>query len=493
MSRLEDVASSQAAAQLFADVVEHVRVGLHVWEAGGSDDPGELRLVYANPESGVALGVPTADVVGLTLREAFPPLSTTPIAAACLEVASTGVGRELGDVTYGDDRVVETVFSVSVFPLPGRRAGAAFTEVLRERRAESRLRDTLESRLRDTLESMSDAFFTLDEQWNFTYLNPQSEPILQRRREDLLGKNMWEEFPEGVGTVFQELYQRAVREQVTTEIEAYYEPLGKWLSVRAHPTRDGLAVHYQDVTARRNLEARLLQSQKLEAVGQLAGGVAHDFNNLLTVIEGYATLALSKVDDPGYVTGALMEIERASRRAGAVTSKLLAFSRREMLKTAVVDINEIVTSAFSLIGPLVGEQYTVQRHLEPEAGNVVTDVNQIEQVILNLVVNARDAMPGGGDIHLSTYSVPVGTAENPALGPGAYVALTVRDTGCGMDEKTLAQAFDPFFTTKPVGFGTGLGLSTAFGTIAQGGGQLCIESEPDVGTTVAAYFPRSPE
>jgi PAS domain S-box-containing protein len=467
--------------QLLVDVVAAFQTALYVYELEDPEDPAGMRVLYANPATEGATGISPAVIVGRTLREAFPSVVDTDRPAIYAEVALGGAARDLGDVHYTDDRNA-FVFSARVFPLPGLRVGLAFNDVTSERRAEVQALVTLES--------MSDAFYTLDHDWRFTYLNPQSEPILRRKRDDLLGKNVWEEFPEAVEAAFYTEYHRAARDQVPVEFEIEYPPLGGWFTVRAHPTSNGLSVYYQDVTARRELESQLLQAQKLEAVGQLAGGVAHDFNNLLTVIDGYTALAQSKLDgDLPFVQRALGEIATASVRAGALTSKLLAFSRKQMLQSSVADANEIVSSALDLVEPLIGEQIRVHRLLAPDAGNVFVDVGQLEQVIVNLANNSRDAMRDGGNLYVATGRVELDASSD--LGAGTYLCLRVRDDGCGMDAETQKQIFDPFFTTKPAGEGTGLGLSTAYGTITQSGGQLTVASEPGEGTTFTIYLPRS--
>jgi signal transduction histidine kinase len=467
--------------QLFANVVSGFQTGIYVYELEDPEDPAGMRVVYANPAAQVAMGVSSDAVVGRTLREAFPSVVGTDRPAIYAEVALGGAARSLDDFVYTDARIEETVFSVRVFPLPGRRVGLAFDDVTSARKADAQALETLES--------MSDAFYTLDHDWRFTYLNPQSEPILLRKREELLGRSVWDEFPEAVTASFYTEYHRAVRDHVAVEFEVDYPPLGGWFKVRAHPTSSGLSVYYQDVTSRRELESQLLQAQKLEAVGQLAGGVAHDFNNLLTVIDGYTALAQSKVEDPAFVQKALGEIAGASVRAAALTTKLLAFSRKQMLKSTVADANEIVSSALDLVEPLIGEQIQVHRLLEPDAGNVLVDIGQLEQVIVNLAVNGRDSMRDGGNLYIATRCVELDASTE--LDEGTYFCLTVRDDGCGMDAETQTKIFDPFFTTKPAGEGTGLGLSTAYGTITQSGGQLSVISAPGVGTTFTIYLPHS--
>jgi signal transduction histidine kinase len=243
---------------------------------------------------------------------------------------------------------------------------------------------------------------------------------------------------------------------------------------------------------RRTLEAQLLQSQRIEAVGQLASGVAHDFNNLLNVIDAYSALAQTELErDASFVAEALEEIRSACASAAALTSKLLAFSRTQPLHTTVADLNAIVSSALDLVAPLIGEGIVVHRQLDPAFIGARVDLAHVEQVIVNLAVNARDAMSGGGNLWVSTHSVGLDEDSISGLEPGRYASVTVRDDGAGMDAQTLTQIFEPFFTTKSVGEGTGLGLSTALRTIGQAGGRLEATSTPGEGSTFTIYLPRA--
>ncbi len=348
----------------------------------------------------------------------------------------------------------------------------------------------LADRLRATFESMSDAFVTIDGDGRITYLNAHAVQAIGQPAEALLGKRL-HDFPGFLHSDFQRDLSAAMREREPVTFESLWEPDGRWFSVHAYPTPEGLAVHFRDVTRRHQLEAQLLQSQKLEAVGQLAGGVAHDFNNLLTVIDGYAAVGETRVDDVAFVQRAFGQVRMASAKAAALTAKLLAFSRKQPFQTTVAPINAIVGSAFVLIEPLIGEQVVIVRNLDPRAGHVEVDVHQLEQVIVNVAVNARDAMPDGGKLSVATEWVPDGSAVDLALEPSPYVAIRIGDEGIGMDAETVAQAFDPFFTTKPAGAGTGLGLSTSLGTIARCGGTMKLESEPGRGTIVTIYLPRT--
>jgi PAS domain S-box-containing protein len=248
----------------------------------------------------------------------------------------------------------------------------------------------------------------------------------------------------------------------------------------------------EDVTERRMLEQQLRQSQKMEAVGRLAGGVAHDFNNLLTVIRGYTEILLSDLPDGDVQRGELEEIMKASERAGSLTRQLLAFSRQQVLAPKVLSLNTIVLNMHNLLRRLLGEDIDLQTVLDPQLGHVKADPSQIEQVIMNLAVNARDAMPMGGRLTIETANVEL--TENwgrdiISAKPGSYVMIAMTDSGAGMDEATRARVFEPFFTTKEQGKGTGLGLSTAYGIVKQSDGYISVYSEVGIGTAFKVYLP----
>jgi PAS domain S-box-containing protein len=282
----------------------------------------------------------------------------------------------------------------------------------------------------------------------------------------------------------------------------------RWLSETKAPIRSpggdviGLVCIARDVTERiatqdalRKLEQQLLQSQKMEAIGQLAGGVAHDFNNLLSVIMGYGELVLQECPEEDERRADLVELLGASQRAAALTRQLLAFSRRQVVQPEIVDLNAIVANVEKMLRRIIGEDIEMRTQFRPPRANIRADPSQIEQILLNLTVNARDAMPEGGKISVATADVSLGpeyAQQHPGVSAGNYVELSFQDTGSGMDVETQKRIFEPFFTTKPIGKGTGLGLATIYGIVQQCGGHIRVESDVGKGTRFRILFPKPP-
>ena len=259
---------------------------------------------------------------------------------------------------------------------------------------------------------------------------------------------------------------------------------------------DVLEAIAEDVTERRVLEDQFRQAQKMEAVGRLAGGIAHDFNNLLMVISGYTEVVLGQLDAGHPLQGKARAIQQASDRASMLTRQLLAFSRKQMLELKVVEVNTIVADMERLLRPLIGENVELMTKLAADAGRTRVDAGQLEQVLMNLVVNSKDAMPQGGRIVIETRNVTLDEShrgEPTFIRPGSYVMLSVSDDGVGMDKETQSRIFEPFFTTKEKGKGTGLGLSTVYGIVKQSGGYILVQSEVGRGTTFNIYLPRVQE
>jgi two-component system cell cycle sensor histidine kinase/response regulator CckA len=261
----------------------------------------------------------------------------------------------------------------------------------------------------------------------------------------------------------------------------------------SHPLMEGIMV---DITERKQLETQLQQSRKMEAVGRLAGGIAHDFNNLLTIITGYTELALSRRNVPSELHSDIERIENAAERAAALVRQLLAFSRRQVMQPKTLDLNKITLNLDALLRRLMDERIEMLTRIQEKLGKVKADPAQIEQVVMNLVVNARDAMPDGGRLIIETSNVDLDSNyadEHVTVKPGPYVMLAVSDTGVGMDRETVAHIFEPFYTTKESGQGTGLGLSTVYGIVKQSGGYIWVYSEPGKGSTFKVYLPRVDE
>jgi two-component system, cell cycle sensor histidine kinase and response regulator CckA len=248
----------------------------------------------------------------------------------------------------------------------------------------------------------------------------------------------------------------------------------------------------QDATRRHHLEEQLRQAQKMEAVGMLAGGIAHDFNNLLTIINGYSQMVLGNLPERDENRNSVEQIMKAGERAAELTHQLLTFSRRQVVRPKVLDLNTVVTATAVMLRRLIGEHIELRIVAGPDLAKIHADAGQLHQVILNLAVNSRDAMPNGGTLILETQNVELGEAyggANATIRPGHYVMLAVTDTGIGMDEQTRSRLFEPFFTTKAQGHGTGLGLSTVYGIVKQSNGEIVVYSEPGHGTCVKIYFP----
>ncbi len=390
-----------------------------------------------------------------------------------------------------------TEFPVEISLSPVRsRSGDFITcivhDISHREQAEQALRESTRQ-IASILESIADGFFALDRDWRFSYLNRKAEQLFARSRADLIGRTIWEEFPALAGSVFDSEYRKAVANQVPVEFSAIFPPLGIWAEIHASPSANGLSIYIHDITERKHLEERLQQSEKLEALGRLAGGVAHDFNNLLTIIGGYGQMILEAAGSRDPVRKNVATIVEAANRASALTRQLLAFSRRQMVQPKLLDLNRVVEKMNAMLRRLIREDVELVLVLEPGVGQVKIDPIQLEQVVMNLVVNARDAMPTGGALTIATkvellQGDPHGSG--PSLPPGRYAVLSVTDTGTGMDTAVLSRIFEPFFTTKAKHKGTGLGLATVYGIVKQSGGDILVQSQPGRGTCFRIFLPR---
>jgi PAS domain S-box-containing protein len=359
----------------------------------------------------------------------------------------------------------------------------------------------LERRLREVVEDANDIVYVHDLAGNLCAWSAAGERILGYRRDEALGMNIAQLLPPEQLAVAREMTARKVAGGGKTVYELQLlardgrrvdvEVSSRVCSRPGEPPRvEGIV---RDITERKRLEGQQREAQKLEAVGRLAGGIAHDFNNLLTVINGFSDLILADLPRGDPRAELLLHIRSAGERAAGLTKQLLAFGRKQFLVAAPVDVNGAVRDLAAVLRPMLGEDIDLEMSLQPDAGRVLADPRQIHQIVMNLAVNARDAMPRGGRLLLGTARARLGDASEgaaPELPPGEYVELWVRDTGCGMDEQTRARVFEPFFTTKEVGQGPGLGLATVYGIVKQSGGHISIDSQVGQGTTFRIYLPR---
>lgn len=357
--------------------------------------------------------------------------------------------------------------------------------------AERRAREEIER----ILSSISDGFVTFDAEWRFTYMNRAAEQITGKSRAEVLGRAFWEIFPHARHNSTWGEFHEAKRTNKARSYESFNPQMGKWLGVRVFPNPTGLSVFFRDETERRRKDLQLQQAQRMETVGQLTGGIAHDFNNLLTVVIGNADNLLDLIGPESELRENLELIRIAGRRGAELTQRLLAFARRQTLEPAVVAIGDVLTDMPGLIQRAVGEAVEVKLSHTPELWHALVDPVQLETALLNLSLNARDAMLSGGTLTIEADNVSFDetqAAEQGDVKPGDYVMIAVSDTGVGMSPEVLARAFDPFFTTKPVGKGTGLGLSMVYGLVKQSGGHIRLLSTVGQGTTVTLYLPRAP-
>lgn len=392
-------------------------------------------------------------------------------------------------------------------------ATTAAVELVRDisehKRMEAELIES-ERRFRSIFETVHLVAVTLDRQGLVTYCNDFLLELTGWERSDVLGRNWFDMFiPAGEREQIREIFTTVM---LTSTVPSYHENgiVGKsgerrliaWYNTVLFDARGaifGIASLGDHITMRRNaeeekerLETQLRQAQKMEAVGQLAGGVAHDFNNILTAITGYGSLLRMKMKNDDPLRREVEHILASSERAARLTRSLLAYSRKQIINPKPVDLNRVVQGIERLLMRLIGEDIELTARLTTGELTVMADAGQIDQVLMNLATNARDAMPDGGGLLIETEAVTVSRAEhrsNYSLVPGRYALLSVTDTGTGMDKKTRERIFDPFFTTKEVGKGTGLGLAMVYGIIKQQNGYIEVSSEPGRGTTIRIYLP----
>lgn len=473
-------------------VTENARVGLVMINS-------DRRYTFANPAFANILELSTPNVVGSRLQDIHPQLYEKQIGPS-LDRAFAGDslkyvlrqptpdGDRYFDVRYEPTKVNGTVVSVV----------AVIMDITERNRAELE-REASEERYRTLFEYSPDGIVISDQRSYYIDANESICEMLRCDRDEIVGLHATDvvvpkEVPHlnetlvGLNADLQYYREWELRRRdgstFPVEVIATVMPDGNTLTV------------IRDITERKLLEEQLLQAQKMEAIGVLAGGVAHDFNNILTAISGYSDLTLESMSPDDPLRNYVVEIKDSGIRAAGLTSQLLAFSRKRVLMPSVHNLNVAVMDTERMLRRTIKENIEFHIDLDPALGNIKAEPGQIAQVLVNLVINSRDAMPDGGRLTISTKNVHIGhdrSTDNVNLVPGPFVELTVRDTGFGMDVQTQRRLFEPFFTTKEVGKGTGLGLSTAYGIVKQSGGDIVVQSEPGKGATFKVYLPRVEE
>ena len=454
-----------------------------------------FRVLAANQAAIASYGYTEAELLSMTVYDLHPPIDH-PMLATMLreprELASTRTGLHH---RKKDGTIIDVEILADSIEFAGRRARLILSRDVTERRRLERQLLENEQKYRMLFESNAEAMYVYDlETHRFLAVNQAAISRYGYSRDEFLGMQVLDLVPR----------HEAKPERLT-------ETTGSWIHQRKDGTmleaevvshaidfggRHANLVLARDVTDQRRLEAQLRQAQKMEAVGRLAGGIAHDFNNLLTAILGSAQLALREVEPSHVVREDLEEIRRAGLRAADLTRQLLAYSRRQVVAPKVIDVNETLRALDGMLRRLIREDIDLVMDLAGRPLAVKSDAGQLEQVVLNLVVNARDALLHAGRIVIATKQVVLGAVQpenDPPAPPGPYVYLQVSDTGSGLSPEARAHLFEPFFTTKEQGKGTGLGLATVYGIVKQNGGYIYVDSAPSHGTTVRVYLPQATE
>jgi PAS domain S-box-containing protein len=490
--------------EILQTIVDHIPVMIAFYDA-------DNRLVFVNHEWERVLGWSLHEVNDqdlLTLFYPDPELRT--------EVRAFLVSRLQGwrdfPVTTRDGRVVNTTWSTIWLSngtcitigqdITARKQAEANREQLlateQQARAEA---ETMRREFETILERVTDSFVALDNDWRYTFVNQKAAQSFNRQPEDMIGKHIWTEFPEGIGQPFYHAYYRAAAEQVPLQIEEYYVPYDRWFENRIYPSSDGLSIFFQDITDRKRaeqqrleLERKLLEAQKLESLGVLAGGIAHDFNNLLVAILGNANLALLDLEKDSSIREQLQDIETAARRAADLTHQMLAYAGKGRFVVEHVNINLLLAEMVHLLNVAVPKHIPLETAFYPQLPQVEADPTQLRQVLMNLIINAAEAIGNQSgrisvrtrviNAHVDYFADAVIGTDNPA---GIYVAVDVEDTGRGMDEATRSKIFEPFFTTKFTG--RGLGLAAVLGIVRRHHGAIKVDSQLSKGTTFTVLLP----
>jgi PAS domain S-box-containing protein len=458
---------------------------------------GDAVVLDANPSLCDMLGYSRDELVGASAAKFIDPDEISRISSA-LEIIRSGVDyhREWTFRTRAGSALAGDVIAKL---MPDKNILAVIRNISESLETQAALRNS-EERYRELVENAIDIIYTHDLQGNYTSVNRAAEVITGYTPEESKTLNLKDTVASEYLTKAKEMIAAKLAGKDVTAYEL--EILAK--DGRRVPVEVSTRIIYEndlpvgvqgiarDVSERKRLEDQFRQAQKMEAIGVLAGGIAHDFNNLLTAINGYSQLVLKRMQGDDPLRANVEAIHDAGERAARLTTQLLAFSRKQVLQPIVHNLNRVITDIEKMLERLLRENIVLRVSLDPELANIKADPGQMEQIIMNLVVNARDAMPGGGALTIETKNVYLDSnyaRSHIDVSPGKFVNLVVTDTGEGIEEKIQEQIFEPFFTTKVVGKGTGLGLSTVFGIVKQSGGDISVHSELGHGTTFNVYLP----
>jgi PAS domain S-box-containing protein len=498
--RKRAVEALQRSEEYFRSLIENALDLITVLDMDGT-------FRYGSPSVERVLGYKPAEIIGVNALSVIHPRDAG-VVRQVLEYIATNSGpapsfefrilhkNKNWRVLEATGKRFEVESSVEGFVLNSR-------DITERKNNEEAIRQANET-LRAVIETSPLAIYSLDLQGTVQNWNIAAERIFGFTEAEVKGKPLPTVFPEDWES-FRNRLQQAAHGHIFSGMEARRQRKDGTavdVSIWSAPLRDalstitGIVVVLADNTDRKRLEEQFRQAQKMEAVGRLAGGVAHDFNNLLTVITGYNQMLLDRYTPSDPVYGDIQQVLKAADRATTLTKQLLAFSRRQIVQPKVVDLTALVLDMDQMLKRLSGEDVELVVNSRPATGRVRVDPGHIEQVIVNLVVNARDAMPAQGgriDVDIRNVHVDDASARRAPLLPGSYVVLSVRDTGVGIDEETRSHLFEPFFTTKEKGRGTGLGLSTSYGIVKQNHGEILVRSEPGAGSTFEIYLPQVEE
>jgi len=489
----------------FRSIFEHSPMGMHFYELTWRD---ELIFIRANPAAQRMLGFDHSVLAGKTIEEAFPPLLQTEVPDRYRECVRHGVVWRTEQLTYEDDRIVGC-FRVTAFPTSKNHMVAMFEDVTPIKQAEEELRAS-ERRFRAIFNSTFQFIGLMTPEGTMIEANRTALEFAGIKADEVVGKPLWDAFwwaedDRRIDRLRKSISQAAAGEFIRYDVKLRgRNGTSAFIDFSIKPICDEhgkivlLVPEGRDITAQRKAEmerekmqAQFQHAQKMEAVGRLAGGVAHDFNNMLSVINGYTEILLSQLETSNPMYADLQEIRNAGQRSTDLVRQLLAFARRQPVEPRVLDLNVTVSQLMKMIERLIGENIRIEWSQAVQACPVRLDPAQLDQILANLVVNARDAMPDGGVIRIVTRLVSVEPVDGRSVDakPEQMIELAVSDNGSGMSPEVLEHVFEPFFTTKETGRGTGLGLATVYGIVQQNHGSVSITSAAGRGTTVTIHLP----